>query len=166
MHALLLNKQMAFCLRHLDSDEPKIKKWIPWGFLIKRMTKLQSCKSVCLLNYCVRTNNFYMISIPCDASCGGCTHEWIHSAVVCSIGLGHKPRSGSDKLEAKRPTTYGAWVYGITQLTRWLRKLLIYKMFRLSMDTDCDAWREAHLLSIHHPIKHTHLMCVWLSSQL
>lgn len=38
--------------------------------------------------------------------------------VVSSTGLGQEPPSAGDKLETKRPTTYGAGVYGITQLTR------------------------------------------------
>lgn len=143
IHACTINKQTAFAW-HLDSDEPKNNNEFLWAFWSQNYSHAKSAYkrlSAELLNQ--QPSTWLPFSV----------HPWmnwqLHWAVVCSIGLDHEPRSAGDKLETKRPTTYGAGAYGITQLTRWLRDLLICKMFQWSTDTECDAWRGA--ASFKHP---------------
>lgn len=47
------------------------------------------------------------------------------------------PQLSVTNWKLKTPTAYGAGVYGITQLTRWLREILICKMF---LRLKCMQW--------------------------
>lgn len=99
IHACAIYKQMDFGenLKHRKNDNELL-----WGFY---------SMSAQLLN----PTTFRMTSI---AVFGGWAFIFAKRWSAPSTGLDHEPRSAGDKLETKRPTTYGAGVYGITPLTR------------------------------------------------